>query len=444
MAGFSGFRRSGRQASRRVGICEFRSGQRRRCGKVVTSGLSSAELGELREAVRAQLAWDASLSDDDLRDLIERELFRHEKAKRMTAAERAAAVSRLYHSFRGLDALQPLLDDPDVTEIMINGHGDIFVERFGELAPAGIQFESRERLEDLIQAMVGSVNRIVNESSPIVDARLDDGSRVHVVLPPISLKGPIVTIRRFPRQPPAMADLVARGSVSEEAADLLRRLVRAKYNIFISGGTGSGKTTFLNALAQWIPEDERIITIEDAAELQIRGVPNLVSLETRNANTEGKGRIGMRELIRASLRMRPNRIIVGEVRGEEALDMLQAMNTGHEGSLSTGHSNGARDMLSRLETMVLSGADLPVPVVRQQIASAIDIVVHLSRFRDRSRRVAEICEMEGMKDGEVKLRTLFRFEEGTEGGGPKEGMLARIAPLANVRKLRFAGIEEGE
>lgn len=410
----------------------------------MTSGLSSAELGELREAVRAQLAWDASLSDDDLRDLIERELFRHEKAKRMTAAERAAAVSRLYHSFRGLDALQPLLDDPDVTEIMINGHGDIFVERFGELAPAGIQFESRERLEDLIQAMVGSVNRIVNESSPIVDARLDDGSRVHVVLPPISLKGPIVTIRRFPRQPPAMADLVARGSVSEEAADLLRRLVRAKYNIFISGGTGSGKTTFLNALAQWIPEDERIITIEDAAELQIRGVPNLVSLETRNANTEGKGRIGMRELIRASLRMRPNRIIVGEVRGEEALDMLQAMNTGHEGSLSTGHSNGARDMLSRLETMVLSGADLPVPVVRQQIASAIDIVVHLSRFRDRSRRVAEICEMEGMKDGEVKLRTLFRFEEGTEGGGPKEGMLARIAPLANVRKLRFAGIEEGE
>lgn len=298
----------------------------------MTSGLSSAELGELREAVRAQLAWDASLSDDDLRDLIERELFRHEKAKRMTAAERAAAVSRLYHSFRGLDALQPLLDDPDVTEIMINGHGDIFVERFGELAPAGIQFESRERLEDLIQAMVGSVNRIVNESSPIVDARLDDGSRVHVVLPPISLKGPIVTIRRFPRQPPAMADLVARGSVSEEAADLLRRLVRAKYNIFISGGTGSGKTTFLNALAQWIPEDERIITIEDAAELQIRGVPNLVSLETRNANTEGKGRIGMRELIRASLRMRPNRIIVGEVRGEEALDMLQAI------SIQIGHN----------------------------------------------------------------------------------------------------------
>lgn len=407
------------------------------------SPLSAAELAELREAVRSRLAWDAAVSDGELRALIEQELFRHARAREMTSAERASAVSRLFHSFRGLDALQPLLDDPDITEIMINGHRDIFVERFGELKPAGIEFESRERLEDLIQAMVGSVNRIVNEASPIVDARLPDGSRVHVVLPPVSLTGPIVTIRRFPRHPPSMDELVARGSVTEEAAKLLRQLVEAKYNIFISGGTGSGKTTFLNALAQWIPADERIITIEDAAELQIRGVPNLVSLETRNANTEGKGKISMRELIRASLRMRPNRIIVGEVRGEEALDMLQAMNTGHEGSLSTGHSNGARDMLSRLETMVLGGADLPVPVVRRQIASAIDIMIHLSRFRDRSRRVAEICEVAGMEDGEVRLRTLFRHEEGKEGSGAAGGRLERVSSLQNVRKLRFAGFMEG-
>lgn len=296
--------------------------------------LTPADLAELREAVKARLSWDASVTDEQLTGLIESELFRSERARRMTAAEREAAVRRLFHSFRGLDALQPLLDDPDVTEIMINGHRDIYVERNGELQAAGLGFESRERLEDLIQSIVGSVNRIVNESSPIVDARLPDGSRVHVVLPPVALNGPTVTIRRFPRQPFDMDALIARGSITGEAAAFLRLLVRAKYNLFISGGTGSGKTTFLNALSQWIPPDERVITIEDAAELQLRGVPNLVSLETRNANTEGKGRIGMRELIRASLRMRPNRIIVGEVRGEEALDMLQAMNTGHEGSPS--------------------------------------------------------------------------------------------------------------
>lgn len=404
------------------------------------AGLAPIELAELREAVKARLSWDASVTDAELRGLIEAELFRSERARRMTAAERTAAVSRLFHSFRGLDALQPLLDDPDVTEIMINGHREIYVERGGELQAVPFGFESRERLEDLIQAIVGKVNRIVNESSPIVDARLPDGSRVHVVLPPIALKGPTVTIRRFPRQPLGMEDLIERGAITGEAAEFLRLLVQAKYNLFISGGTGSGKTTFLNALSQWIPADERVITIEDAAELQLRGVSNLVSLETRNANTEGKGRIGMRELIRASLRMRPNRIIVGEVRGEEALDMLQAMNTGHEGSLSTGHSNGARDMISRLETMVLSGAELPVSVVRQQIASALDVIVHLSRFRDRTRRVAEICEVRGCRGGEVELRTLFRFEEEGEKNGTVQGGLVRTAELENTAKLRFAGL----
>lgn len=409
------------------------------------SGLTIEELVELRNAVRARMTWDDSITDDDLRKLIEDELFRGERARRMTAGERKAAVMRLYHSFRGLDALQPLLEDQEITEIMINSHREIFIEKRGELRAVDLGFESNERLEDLIQSIVGRVNRIVNEASPIVDARLPDGSRVHVVLPPIALKGPTVTIRRFPHQPLGIEDLIAKEAISREAAEFLRDMVTAKYNLFVSGGTGSGKTTFLNALSQWIPSHERVITIEDAAELQLRGIANLVSLETRNANSEGKGQLGIRELIRASLRMRPNRIIVGEVRGGEALDMLQAMNTGHEGSLSTGHANGAKDMISRLETMVLSGADLPVPVVRQQMASALDIVVHLSRFRDSSRRVAEICEVTGIEQGEVRLNTLFRFEEEGERDGRIVGSLRRVAPLRDTGKLRHAGLlkEEG-
>ncbi|MFC4601024.1 CpaF family protein [Cohnella hongkongensis] len=408
------------------------------------SGLTIEELVELRNAVRARLAWDDSISDEELRKRIEDELFRRDRVRRMTARERGAAVMRLYHSFRGLDALQPLLEDQEITEIMINSHNEIFIEKGGELRAVDLGFESRERLEDLIQSMVGRVNRIVNEASPIVDARLPDGSRVHVVLPPIALKGPTVTIRRFPNQPLGIEDLIAKGSLTREAADFLRELVMAKYNLFISGGTGSGKTTFLNALAQWIPSHERVITIEDAAELQIRGIANLVALETRNANSEGKGQLGIRELIRASLRMRPNRIIVGEVRGSEALDMLQAMNTGHEGSLSTGHANGAKDMISRLETMVLSGADLPVPVIRQQMASALDIVIHLSRFRDSTRKVAEICEVTGMKDGEILLNALFRFEEEGEREGRVVGSLRRLAPLRDTGKLRHAGLLKEE
>ncbi|RED54753.1 CpaF family protein [Cohnella lupini] len=409
------------------------------------SGLTLEELAELREAVRSRLSWDSSVSDDELRELIENELFRRERTRRMTAGERKSAVTRLFHSFRGLDALQPLLEDHEITEIMINAHDEIYIERRGELQSVNLGFESSERLEDLIQSIVGRVNRIVNEASPIVDARLPDGSRVNVVLPPIALKGPTVTIRRFPKHPLGMEDLIEREALSREAAEFLRQMVVAKYNLFISGGTGSGKTTFLNALSQWIPQDERVITIEDAAELQIRGVTNLVSLETRNSNSEGKGQIGIRELIRTSLRMRPNRIIVGEVRGAEALDMLQAMNSGHEGSLSTGHSNGAKDMVSRLETMVLSGAELPVTVVRQQIASAIDIFVHLSRFRDSSRRVSEICEVSGIRNGEVEVNTLFRFVERGEEKGRIAGELRREGFLHDRRKLQHAGLagEEG-
>jgi len=405
-------------------------------------GLTGDEFAEIKQAVCSRLAWDEEVTDDALRKLIEAELFVRERSRRMTAAHRKAAVERLFHSFRGLDALHPLLEDPEITEIMINRYDEIYYEKHGSLMLSDITFESSERLEDLIQNIVGSVNRMVNESSPVVDARLPDGSRVHVVLPPVALKGPCVTIRRFPRQPMGMRELLAMGALSEEAASTLQLLVTAKYNLFISGGTGSGKTTFLGALSEWIPADERIVTIEDAAELRLRGATNLVSLETRNANSEGKGRITTADLIRASLRMRPNRIIVGEVRGAESLDMLQAMNTGHEGSLSTGHANSPKDMISRLETMVLSGADLPVRVVRKQIASALDIIVHVSRFRDGSRKVAEICEVAGMKEEEVELRTLFRFEERQSPDRRVRGSLVRVGKLSDTRKLRFAGLQE--
>ncbi|QYR20676.1 CpaF family protein [Paenibacillus sp. sptzw28] len=395
----------------------------------------------LKSRIREQLDLDSAMSDEEFTEQIERTVFHWCRDHPLTASEKVQLVRRLFNSFRGLDLLQPLMEDPTVTEIMINGHEELFVERAGRLSRLPFAFESRGRLEDLIQAVVSGVNRVVNESTPIVDARLKDGSRVHIVLPPVALKGPTMTIRKFPEKPLHMNDLIAIGAITEEAAELLRQLVAAKYNIFISGGTGSGKTTFLNALSQYIPEDERIVTIEDSAELQIRTVPNLVSLETRNANTEGKGEITMRELIRASLRMRPNRIIVGEVRGGEAIDMLQAMNTGHDGSLSTGHSNSARDMMARLETMVLSGAELPVAVIRQQIGSAIDIIVHLSRLRDRSRRVTEICEITGVHNGEVALQTLYGFEEQAEREGKVIGGLKRTEHKLQRRwKLQMAGL----
>ncbi|KAA9004916.1 CpaF family protein [Paenibacillus spiritus] len=394
----------------------------------------------LRSEIRAGLDVTAAVPDDELLVRIEGAVFARSGLSLLTAQEKRSLVRRLFDSFRGLDVLQPLVDNPEITEIMINSHREIFIEQEGEIRRLEEEFESPSRLEDIIQSIVSEVNRTVNESTPIVDARLKNGSRVNIVLPPVALKGPAMTIRKFPAEPMTMAELVKREALTGEAAELLSLLVKSKYNIFISGGTGSGKTTFLNALSQFIPSEERVITIEDSAELRIVAVPNLVSLETRNANTEGRGEITIRDLIRSSLRMRPNRIVVGEVRGPEALDMLQAMNTGHDGSLSSGHSNSARDMLSRLETMVLSGAELPVAVVRQQISSAIDIFVHLSRMRDRSRRVLEICEADGMENGEIRLNPLYRFRENGESGGRICGTLERTGnPLLHTGKIDMAG-----
>lgn len=397
----------------------------------------------LRDEVRSGLDVTFTIDDDELMQRIEQKVLDQQRYPNLTAGEKRRLVRQVFDSFRGLDILQPLVDDKSVTEIMINSHTDIFIERNGQVMRNATVFESRDRLEDIIQTIVSGVNRVVNESSPIVDARLKDGSRVNIVLPPVALKGPTMTIRKFPEQPMTMNDLVRMGAIAPVASNLLQTLVQSKFNIFISGGTGSGKTTFLNALSQYIPEDERVITIEDSAELQIKTIPNLVSMETRNSNTEGKGEISIRDLIRSSLRMRPNRIVVGEVRGSEALDMLQAMNTGHDGSLSTGHANSAVDMISRLETMVLSGADLPMQVVRKQISSAIDIFVHLARLRDRSRRIVEISEVRGMVDGEVVLNPLFVFKE----SGEKEGrIVGDLVPTGNLLihtdKLRAAGIEE--
>ena len=316
--------------------------------------------------------------------------------------------SAVFDSFRRLDLLSELLDDKNVTEIMINSPKEIFVEKKGKMERWNRSFQSDEQLYDLIQQIVSRINRAVNTKSPIVDARLEDGSRVHVVLPPIALKGPTVTIRKFP-EPITMQKLIQLGSLTEEAAAFLESLVQASYNIFISGGTNSGKTTFLNALSQYIPKAERIITIEDSAELQIQGVNNLVSLETRNANAEGEGAITISDLIKASLRMSPNRIIVGEVRGKECLDMLNAMNTGHDGSISTGHGNTAHDMLRRMETMVLQGAELPLSSIRNMIASAIEIMVHLGRSKDHKRRVMEISEVIGVENGEIQLKKLYQY-----------------------------------
>ncbi|CAG7645504.1 hypothetical protein PAESOLCIP111_04965 [Paenibacillus solanacearum] len=397
----------------------------------------------LKQRITDSIDFNHSLSDESLMDMIEQEVFAYSRSAFLTAGQKQRLVTELYNSFRGLDVLQPLVDDRSITEIMINRHDQIFIEKDGQVLETDIRFESSEKLEDTIQAIVAKVNRMVNESSPIVDARLKDGSRVNIVLPPIALRGPAMTIRKFPEHPLTLDDLIGKGALTEEAAEHLIRLVRAKYNLFIGGGTGSGKTTFLNALAQYIPSDERIITIEDSAELQIRGIPNVVSLETRNANTEGKGEITIRDLIRSSLRMRPNRIIVGEVRGAESLDMLQAMNTGHDGSLSTGHANSVKDMLSRLETMVLGGAaNLPVEVVRKQITSSIDVMVHLQRLRDRSRRVTEIAEITGISDGEIQLNSLYRFvETGTTPEGKVLGGLQPTGqPMQRVWKLEMAGL----
>ena len=348
---------------------------------------------------------------------------------------------KAFNDMRQLGALQPLLDNPSVTEIMINGKDNIFIEQKGRVFRSNVYFETEDELRKVINDIVSRVNRNVTEAEPIVDARLADGSRVNVVIPPISLVGPVVTIRKFPEKPMDLEDLIRFGSITPQVADFLVDLVKAKYNIFISGGTGSGKTSFLNALSAKIPHHERIITIEDSAELQLKTIDNLVSLETRNANVEGKGAVPMQALIKSSLRMRPDRIVVGEVRGAEALDMLQAMNTGHDGSLSTGHANSTKDMLSRLETMVLQAAPLPLEAIRQQIGSALDIIIHLSRLRDFSRRTVEICEVLGCKNGEIELNPLFRFvETGEENGKVIGGLVRTENPMQKTEKLQMAGL----
>ncbi len=403
-----------------------------------------AYVRQIRAMVSDRLDLTRNLSDDEIRDTIIQIVSEESGKKYIPLTERQYISESVFNSMRGLDVLQPLVDDPSITEIMINGPHNVFVEQDGRLYKKDVSFGTDEKLENVILNIVSKVNRTVNEANPIVDARLLDGSRVNVVLPPIALDGPTVTIRKFPEDPMTMEKLIGYGSLTPEVAEVLERMVRAKYNIFISGGTGSGKTTFLNALSNWIPKDERVITIEDSAELQIKGVDNLVRLETRNANMEGKGEVTIRDLIRSSLRMRPERIIVGEVRGAEALDMLQAMNTGHDGSLSTGHSNSTKDMLSRLETMVISGNSIPIEAIRQQIASALDIIIQLSRLRDKSRRTLEITEVVGYENGEIKLNALYKFvEHGETKDGRIIGGLERTEnPMINTYKFHMAGVSD--
>lgn len=388
----------------------------------------------LREKLIKRIGEETEVRDDRVQDIIDELIMEEGREAYISLPQKQQVRIELFNSIRGLDILQELLDDDDVTEIMVNGTGGIFVERQGRISKWEKHFFSEEKLQELVQQIVAGCNRIVNESVPIADARLKDGARVNIVLAPVALNGPIITIRRFPNRPITMAQLIEWGAVTEEAVSFLKKLVKAGYNIFISGGTGSGKTTFLNALSDYIPKDERIITIEDNAELQIQGVENLVKMEARRANTEGAHEVSIRELIKSSLRMRPDRIIVGEVRGEEAIDMLQSLNTGHDGSLSTGHGNSPRDMLSRLETMVFMGMELPVSAVRRQIASGIDILVHLGRLRDKSRKVLEIAEVSGYQyeTEEILLRTLYEFREsGCKEEQKVQGRLEKCGDMVN-------------
>ncbi len=384
----------------------------------------------------------SKLSDEELMDKVEQLTEDRLADQYVPIEQRVSIVEQVYSSIRGFGLLDAIIKDDTITEVMINGPENIFIEKNGRLQKLDKQFESQRKLEDIIQRIVGLAGREVNQANPICDTRLPDGSRVNVVLPPIALCGPTVTIRKFSKNPMTMDMLIEYGSLTQEIADKLEILVKAKYNIFICGGTGSGKTTFLNALSNYIPKDERIITIEDSAELQIDNIDNLVSLETRNANASGAGQISIRDLIKSSLRMRPERIVVGEVRGGEALDMLQAMNTGHDGSLSTGHANSTDDMLSRLETMVLQGASgLPLEAIRQQIASAVDIVIHLSRLRDKSRKTMEISEIIGYENGRILLNPLYVFEEDEKSTLEKVsgGLVRTENKIQNIFKLQLAG-----
>lgn len=384
------------------------------------------------------------LSDEELEEKIAELVQQQFAGQLLSLDEKVKLVNQVYSSIRGFGILDTIMSDDDITEVMINGPENIFIEKSGKLIRLKEHFESERRLEDVIQRIVGMAGREVNQANPIVDTRLPDGSRVNVVLPPIALCGPTVTIRKFSKTPMTIDMLIRYGSITREIAEKLELLVRAKFNIFISGGTGSGKTTFLNALSQFIPREERIITIEDSAELQLIDKPNLVRLETRNANTEGVLPITIRDLIKTALRMRPNRVIVGECRGAEALDVLQAMNTGHDGSLSTGHANSCKDMLSRLETMVLMGMELPLPAIRSQIASGIDILIHLGRMRDKSRKVLSITEIAGYEENNIILNDVYRFkeekaEENTVHENTVHRAMEKVGDLIHTEKMIRAG-----
>ena len=410
---------------------------------VMTQEEMTKVIMEIQEVILQKLDINSSISDQTILSLIEENVLRFAHTVYLSMDEKKEVIQRTFYAIRKLDVLQEILEDQEITEIMVNGPDQIFIEKQGRLEPYPKKLLSKEKLEDVIQQIVGKVNRTVNESSPIVDVRLQDGSRVNVVLPPVAINGPIVTIRKFPADPITMEYLVSIQSITMQAAEFLKKLVQAKYNIFISGGTGSGKTTFLNALSAYIPKEERIITIEDSAELQIQNIPNLVRLEVRNANLEGKNEVTIRDLIRSALRMRPDRIILGEVRDAAAYDLLSVMNTGHDGSLSTGHANSPKDMLRRLEALVLTAVDIPLLAVRSQIASAIDIVVQLGRLRDRSRKVLEIDEMIGMDGTEIIMRPLYCFKE--QGEDEKGNVIGQLAATQNAlyhtQKLKAAGME---
>ena len=399
---------------------------------------------EIKRNIMSDTRFAEELNEEELKDLISKYILEKEKTHRLTLSQRKQVGKEIFDELRKFDVLQDYMDDDGITEIMVNGAKHIFVEKKGKIEPVKQQFESTEKLLQLINQMVSSCNRSVNESSPIVDARIPkSGERINVVLPPIALNGPILTIRRFPKEPITMDKLIHLGAVSREASEFLEKAVVAKYNIIISGGTGSGKTTFLNALSQYIPSDERIITIEDSAELQIMGIQNLIRLETRNVAFEGGKTITVRDLIKTSLRMRPNRIIVGEVRGEEALDMIgSAMNCGHDGSMSSAHANSAKDMLTRLENMILMSSEIPISAIRRQIASGVDLIIHLGRLRDKSRKVLEIVEVKGIEEDQIILNPLYVFKETTD--SKKElvkGRLEKIGDLIHIQKMEAAGLE---
>ena len=400
------------------------------------------EAEQLHARILEELDLTREVEDEELTRIIHQVLGEAGEREYISLSKRTMLGKELFNAFRKLDLLQEFLEDDEITEIMINGTHNIFYEKDGRLYQSEKRFLSKEKLEDVIQQIVAGSNRLVNEASPIVDARLADGSRVNVILAPVALNGPVVTIRKFPKEAVTIKQLIMWNSISREVAEVLAMYVAAGYNIFISGGTGSGKTTFLNALSQFIPKDERIITIEDNAELKILSVSNLVSLEARNANAEGTGEVTIRDLIKSALRMRPTRIIVGEVRSAEAIDMLQALNTGHDGSLSTGHANSPKDVLSRLETMVLMGMELPLPAVRRQIASGIDLIVHLGRLRDKSRKVLEVTEIIDYQDGEILLQPIYSFEETGEKHGKIQGVWKKVHGLTHTGKLLAAGFKE--